>query len=211
MRRYLAGAAAVFAALAVAAAPAPASHGGGGGGGTTTPAGAPIATFSATNLDFGSLQLGTTSATQTVTITNTGTASLFINGVGIPQGSGDFDEAASPADCTAATIPVGRSCSIVVDFAPKVTGTRTGTISLLTTGSTGATVLNLTGVGVSAGGPTPISVNTPATGIPCVNGVCDTGLTTIVNDFYYTAFSAGGDTSATPLVWSLAAGTVPPG
>jgi hypothetical protein len=214
MRRYLAGAAAVFAALAVAATPALASHGGGGGGGgggTTTPAGAPIATFSATSLDFGSLQVGTTSATQTVTITNTGTASLFINGVGIPQGSGDFDEAASPADCTAATIPVGGSCSIVVDFAPKVTGTRTGTISLLTTGSTGATVLNLTGVGVSAGGPTPISVNTPATGIPCVNGVCDTGLTTIVNDFYYTAFSAGGDTSATPLVWSLAAGTVPPG
>jgi len=83
---------------------------------------------------------------------------------------------------------------------PKVTGTRTGTISILTTGSTGATILNLTGVGVSADGPTPISVNTPATGIPCVNGVCDTGLTTIVNDFYYTAFSAGGDTSATPLV-----------
>src|SRR3954470_3451250 len=151
MRRYLGGTAAVFAALALAAAPALASHGGGGGGGgSSTPAGAPIATFSATNLNFGSVEVGATSATQTVTITNTGTASLFINGVGIPQGSGDFDEVSSPADCTAATIPVGGSCSIVVDFAPKVTGTRTGTISVLTTGSVGATVLNLTGVGVSA-------------------------------------------------------------
>src|SRR3954452_14332208 len=153
MRRYLVGAAAAFAALAIGAAPALASHGGGGGGGggaTTTRAGAPIATFSATSLNFGSLQVGATSATQTVTITNTGTASLFINGVGIPQGSGDFDEVASPADCTAATIPVGGSCSIIVDFAPKVTGTRTGTISVLTTGSVGPTVLNLNGVGVSA-------------------------------------------------------------
>jgi hypothetical protein len=213
MRRYLTGAAAVCASLAVLASPALASHGGGGGGGggTTPPAGAPVATFSGTNLDFGSQDVGTVSATQTVTITNTGTASLFINGVGVPQGSGDFREVASPADCTAATIPVGGSCSIVVAFAPAVTGTRAGTISVLTTGSVGATVINLTGVGVSAAGPTPISVGIPPTGIPCVNGVCDTGLSTLVNDFFFTSFSAEGDTSATPLTWTLDAGTLPPG
>src|SRR4051794_23988922 len=215
MRRHLGGAAAVvFTALAVAAAPALASHGGGsgsGGGGGGTPAppgGAPIAPFSATSLDYGSQQLGTTSAPQTVTITNTGTASLFINGVGVPQGSGDFHEVSSAADCTAATIPVGGSCAIIVDFAPTVTGTRTGTISVLTTASSSPTLLNYTGVGVSAAGPTPISVATPF-GLPCPNGVCDTGVTTLVNDFSFTSFSANGDVSATPLTWSLAAGTVP--
>src|SRR5690348_9985067 len=136
MRKVAGAVAAAFVALAVAAAPAMASHGGGGGGGggqTTPPAGAPVATFSATSLDYGSVPVGTTSPTQTVTITNTGTASLFINGVGVPQGGGGFVEVSSAADCIAATIPVGGSCSIIVAFAPTVTGTQTATISVLDT------------------------------------------------------------------------------
>ena len=144
-----------------------------------------------------------------MTITNTGTASLFINGVGVPQGTGDFHEISSAADCTAATIPPGGSCSIIVDFAPTVTGTRTGTISVLTTASAGPTVIAYTGVGTSAAGPTPISVDT-APFFACANGVCGLGDTPLVNDFYFASFSAAGDFPA-PATLSLAAGTLPPG
>src|ERR1700743_2946883 len=165
MRKLAGGVAATLVALAVAAAPAMASHGGGGGGGGggngggggggggATAAGAPGGPVSAAGLNHGAVAVGTTSPTQTVTITNTGTASLFINGVGVPQGGGGFVEVSSAADCIAATIPPGGSCSIIVVFAPTVTGAQTSTISVLDTAANGQTLLTYTGVGTSTTGP----------------------------------------------------------
>jgi hypothetical protein len=54
----------------------------GGGGGGTPPASlssAPAVTLTPTSLTFGAQEIGTTSAAQSVTVANTGTAPLFIN------------------------------------------------------------------------------------------------------------------------------------
>jgi hypothetical protein len=57
-----------------------ASHGGGGGGGAPPPpSGAPAVTFTPTSLTFPAQAIGTTSAPQSITVANTGTAPLFIN------------------------------------------------------------------------------------------------------------------------------------
>ena len=62
-----------------------ASHGGsgGGGGGTPTPppspVGAPAVSINPQSVSFGLQPVGTASAPQTVTVTNTGTAPLFFN------------------------------------------------------------------------------------------------------------------------------------
>ena len=57
------------------------SHGGGGGGGTPAPrpTGASAVTFAPTSLTFAAQAIGATSAPQSITVTNTGTAPLFIN------------------------------------------------------------------------------------------------------------------------------------
>src|ERR1041384_2733111 len=50
-----------------------------GGQATLAEAAAPAVTFSPTSLTFGAQDIGSTSAAQTVTVANTGTAPLFIN------------------------------------------------------------------------------------------------------------------------------------
>jgi hypothetical protein len=110
----LAGMAAVVAALC-GAAPALASHGGGGGGGTTTPAGTPAVSISPATVAFGSQELGTTSAPQTITITDTGTAPVFFNGT--QQQGLDFNRTAD--DCVGIQIAPGASCTITVVSSPR--------------------------------------------------------------------------------------------
>src|ERR671926_1515498 len=78
----------VVAALTALALPAAAagdkgSGGGGGGGGTTTPTSAPAVALSPASLTFAAQDVGTTSAPQSITVTNTGNAGLFINSAAV--------------------------------------------------------------------------------------------------------------------------------
>jgi hypothetical protein len=189
------------------AAPAMASHGGGGGGTTTPPpAGAPAISLSPSTVSFAPADVGTTSAPQTVTIRNTGTAPLFFSGMS-QGGAAPLDFAEVDDQCVGLTIAAGTSCTISVDFRPTATGTRTATIGVLNSSTTSPAVITMTGTGTSATGPTPIAVATA--GYTCAAGVCDTG-STIVGDFFFTSFSAVGEFT-TPLTWSMAGGTLPPG
>jgi hypothetical protein len=191
----LVGAAAAAAAL-WSAAPALASHGGGGGGGTPapapTPTGTPAVAISPPGLDFGSLALGTTSAPQTVTITDTGTAAVFFNGT--PQQGLDFT--VTDNECVGMTIAPGASCTLTVDFAPTVTGPRSATITVMD--SAGTQTISLTGTGTSTAGPTPFTV--PAGTISDV----------IVNNFDYRTFGGAGEFTA-PVTWAVVGGALPPG
>src|SRR5689334_19489783 len=88
-----------------------ASHGGGGGGGggggtPPPPAGAPLVTLTPSTVAYGSRAVGTTSTAQTVSVANTGNASLFVNGLG--QGGPDLLDFAQVDDqCSGVTIPAG--------------------------------------------------------------------------------------------------------
>jgi Putative Ig domain/Abnormal spindle-like microcephaly-assoc'd, ASPM-SPD-2-Hydin len=200
-------AAATVALALCGAAPALASHGGGGGAAPApapTPAGTPAVSISPTTVAFGSQALGTTSAPQTVTIADTGTAPVFFNGT--PQQGLDFNR--TDDECVGIQIAPGGSCTITAVFAPTVTGPRTSTISVIDNAANSPQTITFTGTGTSTAGPTPIAVDT--TGLTCTGGVCDVGFNQIVNNFLYDGFGAAGEFTA-PLTWTVAGGALPAG
>jgi hypothetical protein len=151
--------------------------------------------------------VGTTSAAQTVTVADTGTASLFVNGLS-QAGIDPLDFARVDDECSGVTVPAGGACTISVVFEPTATGTRTATISVLDNAATSPQAITFTGTGTSTAGPTPLTVDTA--GLSCTAGVCDLGSSSIVGDFYFTSFGAAGDT-APPFTWALVGGSLPPG
>jgi hypothetical protein len=185
--------AAVVAAALYAAPPALASHGGGGAPAPApAPAGTPAVSISPPALAFGAQALGTTSAPQTVTVTDTGTAPVFFNGT--PQQGLDFNRTAD--DCVGIQIAPGASCTLTVVFQPTVTGPRSSTITVID--SAGTQTIAFTGTGTSTAGPTPFTI--PAGPVADV----------IAGNFDYRGFGGDGEFTG-PLSWALAGGALPPG
>ncbi len=100
----------------------------------------PAVTSSPANLTFAGETVGTASAAQTVTLTNSGTAALSITAV---AASGDF------ADTSACgpSIAAGASCMISVTFTPTAAGTRTGTLTVTDNASSSPQTVALSGGG----------------------------------------------------------------
>ncbi len=101
--------------------------------------------LSANNLTFVNQPTGTTSAAQTIVLTNSGQGDLAGVNIGI---SGDFSQSNT---CTA-TVAAGAKCSIQVKFTPSVTGTRTGQLSITDSAAGSPQIVSLSGVGFI---PTP--------------------------------------------------------
>jgi len=99
---------------------------------------APVASVSPTSLTFPIVNVGNTSATQTVTLSNTGDVPLGITSPGIvvsPGFSRPTGAAGGSCPPTAATgsVPAGGSCTIITRFSPTVAGgpgAKTGTITI---------------------------------------------------------------------------------
>ncbi len=125
--------------------------------GTGTAAPLPVASLSPSSLSF-SATVGTTSAAQTVTLSNTGKAPLAITGISAPSSPlmGLFNET---SNC-GASLPAGASCTISVTFTPATTGSFTGNI-LVTDNATGSPqTMSLSGTGTPA--PLPIASLSPS-------------------------------------------------
>src|SRR4051812_24691229 len=79
------------------------------------PTSAPAVSLSPASLTFASRDTGTTSPPQSLTVTNTGTAPLFINSAAL--GSGDTLDFTVVGDgCSGLTLAVGASCGLSVTF-----------------------------------------------------------------------------------------------
>ncbi|MBL1294521.1 MAG: choice-of-anchor D domain-containing protein, partial [Thiotrichales bacterium] len=114
------------------------NNSGSGGNSTETPA--PVIFFSASNVNFGSIAVGS-SATNSITLTNIGSASLTIASMTI---AGDF----SQTNACSGYVPSGQSCTINVTFTPVSSGNRSGLLSI--SGNMTATrTVSLLGVGDS--------------------------------------------------------------
>jgi glycosyl hydrolase family 39 (putative alpha-L-iduronidase)/centrosomal CEP192-like protein/ASPM-SPD-2-Hydin domain-containing protein len=85
--------------------------------------------------------VGTTSAIQTVTLTNNEKVALAINSVGT---TGDFPPS---SDCPLIprTLAPGASCEIALTFTPTLSGTRTGTLTVSDNASTSPQIVSLIG------------------------------------------------------------------
>jgi hypothetical protein len=105
---------------------------------------APLLSVSPSALTFGSQTIGTTSSSQSVTISNTGTATL--NVTGLTSSNAEF--AFSPT--TLSPIAPGGSTILSVTFTPTdPAGDKSGTIGILSNG--GSATVSATGTGVAAG------------------------------------------------------------
>jgi len=106
----------------------------------------PGASLSSTSLTFGSQNVGTTSAPQTVTLSSNGTAPLHITGI---SASGDFAE----TDNCGKGVAAGSTCTFNVTFTPTASGTRTGTLTINDNAAGSPQTVSLTGTATSAGPP----------------------------------------------------------
>ncbi len=102
-------------------------------------------TTSRMNIDFSSQVVSTTSAAQTITLTNEGDATLNISSIAASA------EYAQTNSC-AATLAPAANCAISVTFAPAATGFRPGTLIITDDATGGPQSVSLTGIGTTAPG-----------------------------------------------------------
>src|SRR5271157_709151 len=102
----------------------------------------PVASFSASSLVFGSQPLNTTSSPQTLTLNNSGNASLQISSMGA---TGDF----SVTNNCSAALGAGASCTISVSFTPAAAGTMVGAVNITDNAGDSPQNVALTGTGIA--------------------------------------------------------------
>ena len=105
--------------------------------------------LSETSLTFSGQVVGTTSAPQTVTLTNTGTLRLIISSIAVTgTNASDF----SQINTCDSSLPSGGKCTITVTFTPNDKGPRTASVTINdnTGGSPQEIALSGTGTGPSA-------------------------------------------------------------
>src|SRR4029077_5276586 len=105
-----------------------------------------IASLSSSSLTFGNQQINSTSATQTLTLTNAGGAPLSIASI---VTSGDYAQ----TNTCGSSVGAAGICTISVTFTPNATGTRIGAISFTDNASGSPQIVNLTGNGTSVAAP----------------------------------------------------------
>jgi hypothetical protein len=104
--------------------------------------------FSAPSLTFTNQLEKTTSADQTVTVTNTGALGLAISAATLAgTNSGDFAKSADT--CTGATVATNATCAVSVTFTPSATGSRTASLNFADNASGSPQVVSLIGTGTA--------------------------------------------------------------
>jgi Beta-propeller repeat/Abnormal spindle-like microcephaly-assoc'd, ASPM-SPD-2-Hydin len=117
-----------------------------------------VAALNPASLAFSPQSLGISSASQTVTLINTGNATLNVSNIQI---AGDFAEI---NNCPSALAP-NSSCTLNVTFTPTVTGSRSGALTLSDNSQGSPQTVSLAGTGSAASAPiatvTPTSLAFP--------------------------------------------------
>ncbi|WP_141101006.1 choice-of-anchor D domain-containing protein [Roseateles aquatilis] len=160
----------------------------------------------ATTLAFGTQTVGTPSTARTVTLTNTGGASLDFGSIGVSgANAGDFARGGS---CAVGTpLAVGATCTVTATFTPAAAGSRSASIAVAATAPAagGAAVnvgITLSGTGQSAAAPgVGLSATTLSFGTATVGTTTAAQTLTVTNTgnaaLSFSAIAATGPFSAT--------------
>ncbi|MGA8210630.1 MAG: choice-of-anchor D domain-containing protein, partial [Nocardioidaceae bacterium] len=105
----------------------------------------PVAGATPRAVGFGTQKAGTTSATETVSVTNDGVAPLHVSTVSL-TGAAASQFTADSAACVAA-VPVGGSCDVTLAFAPSSNGAKSASLTVRSDG--GDLAVALTGTGTT--------------------------------------------------------------
>jgi Pectate lyase superfamily protein/F5/8 type C domain/Abnormal spindle-like microcephaly-assoc'd, ASPM-SPD-2-Hydin len=126
----------------------------------TTSGGGGSATLTATpaSLAFGSEATGSTTAAQTVSIKNTGTAAAAVSSV---SAAAPFAE----TNTCGSSLAAGASCTASVTFKPTAAGAASGSLTVASNASNPSLTVALSGTGTSSGGggPTNLALNASVT------------------------------------------------
>ena len=117
----------------------------GGGGGVPGNPGAGVLSASSTSVSLGSVAVGS-SATQGVTVTNTGTSAVNISAATI-TGAAFSVVGGNPST----SVPVGQSVTVQIQFAPTAAGAATGTVTVISDASNSQLAISLSGTGTQPG------------------------------------------------------------
>lgn len=101
----------------------------------------PAVKLSGTSLTFGQANTGTTSAPQSITLTNFGSAPLDLT-ISVTK---DF----LVSSTCSTSVPGGSTCTISVSYAPTTTGPETATVTLRGNAFTGTQTILLSGIGTA--------------------------------------------------------------
>jgi chitodextrinase len=124
-----------------------------GGGGSQ-----PLVSLSSNNINFGSVQTGVTSSPQSVTLRNTGGATLIINSITVSGGNtGDFAE----TDNCEGTLATASSCNVNVTFMPATTGPRASSVIISDNAPGTPHTIALSGTGIGFAVLPRVAVLTP--------------------------------------------------
>ena len=110
---------------------------------------APTATAAPVSLSFGDQDVGSTSAAQTVTVTNTsGGDPMSVSGASV-TGTDAADFGFAGETCSAGPVPLAGTCEVEITFTPAATGARSASLEITYNGGASPLTVPLTGTGVS--------------------------------------------------------------
>jgi 6-phosphogluconolactonase (cycloisomerase 2 family) len=152
------------------------------------PGAAQTVTLTPNSIGFAAQGVGTTSVAQTVTVKNTSTKTLILNGITV---SGDF----STTTTCGSSLAAAATCTVSASFSPGGVGSIDGAITFLDNASPNTQVVNLTGKGVS-----PVSLSTttlqfPRTTIGSNSAAKNVTLTNSATALTMSSVSVSGDYS----------------
>jgi parallel beta-helix repeat protein len=110
----------------------------------------PVVSLSPARLTFASTPVSTASATQAITLTNTGNEALSLSGTGLGISiSGANAGSFSQTNMCGASVAAGASCAITVTFNPTASGTLNATVSIADNASGAPQTAALSGTGIT--------------------------------------------------------------
>jgi len=125
---------------------------------------APAANLSPSSLTFSSTTVSSSSAAQTVTLTNSGTAYMTVSGVSL---TGTNASSFSQTNTCGATLAVNASCTVTVTFKPAASGALTAAVSFADNAANSPQTVALSGTGAAPGtssaSVSPTSLTFPST------------------------------------------------
>ncbi|NKI34178.1 choice-of-anchor D domain-containing protein [Wenzhouxiangella sp. XN79A] len=110
--------------------------------------GTPLLDFSAAAIDFGAWEVGATSGTQTVTLSNPGTGLVSIDSIALPDPS--FSVVGGSCGPLPIRIAVDGACTLTLRFSPQAVGPIGGPLQLIGTSTTSPDSISLAGEGLPA-------------------------------------------------------------
>ena len=134
--------------------------------------------MSSDSVAFGNQGVHTTSAAQTVKITNSGTAALTISGIAVTgTNASDFAQ----TNTCSGSLAVNASCTVSVTFTPTASGTRSANITLTDSSAQSPQVVVLGGTGIASGSAVSLSASNLNFGNQTVGTTSPTQTVTVTN------------------------------